>query len=100
MLRRSQPRTGLAGTLQRVAIAVLPEAPLPPPARRLLSGPTDDADLARERARRALTEARQAMGGMIPEDPDEERSVEAGSSAVSPDLERLQSYLEEADRER
>ena len=101
ILRRSPPRSGIAGTLQRVAIAVLPEQPPAPPARALPALPSPDLDVARDRARRALMEARQAMGGMIPNDPPPaESNAESANHTVSPDLDRLRAYLEEAEQER
>jgi hypothetical protein len=93
------PRPGLRGMFQRMARAVVPR-----PASHslvLIEAPVDEGQFSRERARRALLEARRTMSGMIGETPVPLEVAESWPvQAVMPDLERLQRYLEESDRDR
>jgi len=76
---------------------------LPLPARRTTSIETSAAhsgDLARDRARRALLDARRSMGGVIGEEIPVIDDGLAPATPVSPDLEHLQRFLEDSQRER
>ncbi len=103
-VHQSRRRSGLAGVAQRLALVVLPaqEAIVPvEPALPPIAIGTPEQNAARERARRALLEARRTMSGMIGEDVSVAAlSEEPTSPALSPDWERLQAYLEESERER
>lgn len=101
-------RTGLAGLMQRVVVVILPP-PAPPPSTALEPSPpeapapplTPEQTAARERARRALIDARRTMSGVIGEEViSSDDAGETSLTAVTPDLERLQTYLEESERER
>jgi hypothetical protein len=106
-VHRAPPRGGLTGLVQRVAVVLLPPPAPPPPAaplRRaaelLLTEPSPEQSAARERARRALLDARRTMSGLIGEEPAPSPAEEASLAPVTPDLDRLQAYLEESERER
>ena len=64
----------------------------------MLTAGTPATTAARERARRALLEARRAMGGLIGEGAPP--FTPATGELPAPGLERLQSYLEESERDR
>lgn len=103
-VHQSRRRSGLAGVAQRLALVVLPAPEAIVPAEPVLPPiaiGTPEQNAARERARRALIEARRTMSGMIGEDVSAAAlSEEPTSPALSPDWERLQAYLEESERER
>ena len=96
-LREQPPRGGLAGVAQRVALAVLPQPPLRPQPRSLPA--PDESAVRRERARRALLEARRSMAGVLGDQPPA-GVTESASTAEMPDLDRLRAAVEESDRER
>lgn len=99
-------RGGLTGLIQRMAVAVLPSpGPVPPvsmitAAAHLPPPPTPEQSAARDRARRALIEARRTMRGVIGDEPAQVTPDDAALAAVTPDLDRLQNYLEDSERER
>src|SRR5829696_7922802 len=70
-VHQSRQRHGLAGVAQRLALVVLPAPPAIVPADPVLPTPelvTPEHNAARERARRALIEARRTMNGVIGEE--------------------------------
>ncbi|MGH2584843.1 MAG: hypothetical protein ACRDJE_08020 [Dehalococcoidia bacterium] len=92
-------RRGLRGMVQRMARAVVPRPE--PLAVALIEAPMGESQFSRERARRALMEARTTMSGVIGETPVPLEVAESWPvQTVMPDLERLQRYLEESDRDR
>lgn len=103
-VHQSRPRQGLAGVAQRMALVILPAPaamvpadPIPP----TLELVTPEQNAARDRARRALIEARRAMSGVIGEEVVvADLADESMSPAITPDWEQLQAFLEESERER
>jgi hypothetical protein len=97
-------RRGVAGAIQRATLAVLPAPPVlpgPPRAETAVETAPDLSGIARERARRALVEARRTMSGIIGDEPSAaDVFVDDSGAGMMPDFEQLRSYLEESERQR
>jgi hypothetical protein len=103
-VHQSRQRRGLTGVAQRLALVVLPAPPSVAPANPILPTPElvmPEQNAARDRARRALIEARRTMSGVIGEEVVvADLADESMPPAITPDWEQLQAYLEESERER
>jgi hypothetical protein len=103
-VHQSRQRHGIAGIAQRMALVVLPTPPAVVPAEPAIPVPelaTPEMSAARERARRALVEARRTMSGVIGEEVViADLPSESMPPAITPDWDQLQAYLEETERER
>src|SRR3712207_687153 len=93
-VRRTPPRAGLAGLVQRVAVVLLPPPSAPPPTTAIarstmeMPGPpySPEQHAARERARRALIDARRTMTGVIGEEASAEGAADGTAlTPVTPD---------------